>query len=134
MIEKFLDKWIVQIIIHCLIVVFVFLNGFYLVETYKISKKNIILTDYKTTINQSINNLKNQNSYELLDLYKDKIIKRSSYKKTDEQVYDISNLENNFDQNSTQDQSKPFSNFNNWYKCLVKSNKFSTTNPESFCK
>jgi hypothetical protein len=117
MLEKFIRNWYTKIIIHALIIVGVIGNGYYMLENYKLSKNNQKIESYNLILEEEKKSLLNQNSYEFLETYKDKIIKKSGFKKNDEQIFDISKIdiaETNKDDNI----SLNLSNWQKWYNCL----------------
>jgi hypothetical protein len=101
------------------IVVGICSNGFYTLENYKVVKGNQKLTDQTVQLEQDKKNLLDQNSYEFLDDYKDKTIKKAGFKKTGEQIFDISQIDQKKDEQNNQSQ---VTNLEKWYNCLFTRN------------
>jgi hypothetical protein len=112
--KLFQTSWFI-ILIHTVIVVGIISNGFYTLENYKVAKGNQKLTDQKLQLEQDKKNLLDQNSYEFLDDYKDKTIKKAGFKKAGEQIFDISKIDQRKDEQKNQNQA---TNIEKWYKCL----------------
>ena len=133
MFDNFFNRVSFLFALHVLICVFVGLNCFYLIENGKINKINRQLKDYSLSLEQSIVSLKSQNTLESLDLYKDKIIKKSSYKKIDEEVFDITEFDQNFSKISSTNQTQT-QNYQKWLDCLTGNKTLSISNNSSFCR
>jgi FtsZ-interacting cell division protein ZipA len=116
--KLFQTKWFI-ILVHIIIVLGIFFNGFYTLENYKVAKGNQKLTDQKSQLEQDKKNLLDQNSYEFLENYKDKTIKRAGFKKTGEEIFDISTIDKKKDEQRNQNQ---IPNLEKWYKCIFTKN------------
>ncbi len=114
----FQEKWFVNAI-HFVIVVGIFLNSFYILENFKVSKNNILITNQKVELEQAKKNLLTQNSFEFLDNYKDKMIKKAGFKNIGEDVFDISIIDS---QKEDYSNSSNIPNYQKWYKCLFTTN------------
>ena len=114
----FKEKWFIYTI-HFVIIVGLFSNGFYVLENFKVSKNNQFITDQKAQLEQDKKNLMDQNSFEFLDSYKDKMVKKAGFKNAGEEVFDISNIDNKKENISNSQQT---SNYQKWYKCLFTNN------------
>lgn len=125
--KMFKEKWFVGTI-HILIVIGIFLNGFYVLENFKVSKNNQRVTDQKTQIEQDKKNLSDQNSYEFLDSFKTKRVKRAGYKYAGEEVFDISAIDSKKDQAN---KSQEIPNYQKWYSCLFTVNFQQQTSTEN---
>lgn len=110
----FKEKWFVWTI-HFVIVLGLFSNGFYILENFKVSKTNQAITDQKSKLEQDKKNLLDQNSFEFLDSYKDKMVKRAGFKNAGEEVFDSSYLDSKKDVHYN---SQELTNYQKWYKCL----------------
>lgn len=123
MIENILSKPWFKLVWHILLMVGVLYCGFFILEGWKINKKNIILVENNLVLSQSIEELKNQNSFVNLDSFRDKAVKGSGYKYPGEQVLDTSRIDSPLDpENQSQTKIKP--NQEKWVSCLFgKNNK-----------
>lgn len=110
----FREKWFIWTI-HITIIIGLFSNGYYVLENFKISKNNKRTQDQGIQLGQDKKNLLDQNSFEFLDTYKDKIIKKAGFKKTGEEVIDISITDLNKDKKMSQ---QDIPNYQRWQKCL----------------
>jgi hypothetical protein len=114
----FKEKWFTWTI-HVLIVIGIFSNSFYMLENFKVSKNNQQIIDQKAKLEQDKKNLMDQNSFEFLDTYKDKIIKKAGFKNAGEEVIDISAVDLKRDRPASQQE---VANYQKWYKCLFTTN------------
>jgi hypothetical protein len=110
----FKEKWFIWTI-HALIIVGLFSNSFYVLENFKVNKNNQRITEQKTQLEQDKKNLMDQNSFEFLDTYKDKIIKKAGFKNAGEEVVDISAVDLKKDKPNN---SQEIPNYQKWQKCL----------------
>jgi hypothetical protein len=113
----------------------VLFNCFYALENFKIQKTNTKLRVYAETLQQHVTSLKGQNTYESLDLYKDKIIKKSNYRQNGEEVLDFSG----FDQAQLINQDKVISDtdvWQKWFNCVRGQSELTKRIAETnnFCK
>jgi hypothetical protein len=122
----FKEKWFIWTI-HIVIIIGLFSNGFYVLENFKVSKNNQRITDQKIQLEQDKKNLMDQNSFEFLDTYKDKIIKKAGFKNAGEEVIDISTVDLKKEK-ATNQQAVP--NYQKWYQCLF-TNNFQDNNLDS---
>jgi hypothetical protein len=125
--KLFSQKWFV-FVIHAVILLAVTTNSFYLMENFKVNKANLVLTQQKLQLEEDKKNLIDENSYEFLDSFKDKTIKKAGFKKTGEQVFDISNIDQKKD---LKVESNQISNYQKWYSCLF-SNQNSFTAQKNY--
>ena len=119
MIQNLFSKPWFKLLWHVILIIGVLYNGFFLLEGWKINKKNILLAENNTSITNSIEELRNQNSYENLESFKDKKIKASGFKKPGEQVIDTSRIDSliDVDQRPSTNSAKP--NQTKWVSCLL---------------
>jgi hypothetical protein len=110
----FREKWFVWIV-HMLIIVGIFLNGFYILENFKVNKNNQRTINQKNQLEQDKKNLTDQNSFELLDSFKTKMVKKKGFKYAGEEVFDISDIDTKKEILST---SQEIPNYQKWYNCL----------------
>ena len=110
----FKEKWLIWTI-HIVIVVSLLSNGFYILENFKVSKNSQRISDQKTQLEQDKKNLLEQNSFEFLDSYKDKMVKKSGFKNAGEDIFDLSSIDSKKVGSSKLQET---SNFQKWYKCL----------------
>jgi hypothetical protein len=113
----FLKSWF-TFVIHFIILVGISSNAFYTLENFKVSKGNEKLLEQKSQLELDKKNLIEQNSYEFLENYKEKTIKKAGYKKTGEKIFDIANI----DQTKDDQKSIQTSNLEKWSKCLFSKN------------
>jgi hypothetical protein len=114
----FKEKWFVWTI-HIAIIIGLFFNCFYVLENFKVSKNNQRIIDQKTQLEQDKKNLLDQNSFEFLESFKDKTIKKAGFKNTGEEVFDIGSIDSKKDDKTTQNINP---NYEKWYKCLFTDN------------
>ncbi len=122
-----------QFTLHAFIVLLVLFNCFYALENFKIQKTSLKLKVYAENLQQHVTSLKNQNTYESLDLYKDKIIKKSNYRQNGEEVMDFTA----FDQGQLVNQDKFDSSVDIWQKwinCLTTQSDTKKVDTTSFCR
>jgi predicted GNAT superfamily acetyltransferase len=110
------------------------MNGFYLLESWKIAKNNNRLLESNIQLAQNIVDQKNQNSFEALDQYKEKILKRSGYRKSGEQIFDISQIDNLTQEESDDLSEKNKNNPQKWFTCLFGKNKLIVDNTNTTCR
>jgi hypothetical protein len=125
MIENIFEKTWFKFAWHCVLVIGILYNGFFLLEGWKINKKNILLVENNLALTQSIDELRNQNSYENLDSFKDKKIKTSGFKKPDEQVIDTSKIDSLSEETSNPNPllNKNKTNQEKWASCFFGKNE-----------
>jgi hypothetical protein len=114
----FKKKWFIWTI-HVVIVLGLFSNGFYVLENFKVTKSNQLILDQKTQLEQDKKNLMDQNSFEFLDTYKDKIIKKAGFKIAGEEVIDLTAIDLKKDKPTNQQE---IPNYTKWQKCLLTTN------------
>jgi hypothetical protein len=107
---------------HVILIISVLYSGFFLLEGWKINKKNILLVENNLALTQSIEELKNQNSFVNLDSFRDKAVKGSGYKYPGEQVIDTSRIDT-INENDNANSSKVKSNQEKWVSCLFGKNE-----------
>lgn len=136
MLDKLFRQLSFQILIHLLIVVGILSNGYYILENYKITRNNQKIEEQNSLLEQDKKNLLSQNSYEFLDTYKDKIIKRSGFKKSDEQIFDVSKIDVGETEKNDKITGSSIPNQIKWYNCLfVKNTKLIDEEKNSlFCR
>lgn len=136
MLEKLLRQNITQIVIHLLIVIGIVSNGYYALENYKITRNNQKIDEQNNILEQDKKNLLSQNSYEFLETYKDKVIKRSGFKLTDEQIFDVSKIDINQTNKIDKLTQNSISNPTKWYNCIfIKNPKLEETEKNNpLCK
>jgi hypothetical protein len=110
----FKQNWFVWLV-HIVIVVGLLSNGFYTLENFRVNKNNQQITDQKTELEQDKKNLMDQNSFEFLDSYKQKMVKAAGFKYAGEEIFDIGAIDTK-KPNSTNTNQIP--NYQKWYKCL----------------
>jgi DNA-binding winged helix-turn-helix (wHTH) protein len=107
---------------HIVLIIGVLYSGFFMLEGWKINKKNILLVENNLALTQSIEELKNQNSFVNLDSFRDKTVKGSGYKYPGEQVIDTSKIDT-LNENETNGSSKSKPNQEKWIKCIFGKNE-----------
>jgi hypothetical protein len=106
---------------HIVLIIGILYSGFFLLEGWKINKKNILLVENNLALTQSIEELKNQNSFVNLDSFRDKTVKGSGYKYPGEQVIDTSRIDT-LNENDNVNSNKLKSNQEKWVSCLIGKN------------
>jgi hypothetical protein len=107
---------------HLILIISFLYSGFFLLEGWKINRKNILLVENNLALSQSIEELKNQNSFVNLDSFRDKAVKGSGYKYPGEQVIDTSRIDT-FNENDNTKLSKIKLNHEKWVSCLTGKNE-----------